>query len=170
MPRVSLPLAFSALLVLAAPAFAQSLGGAAGGGSAGGVGSSSSVGGSSLGGSAGGGVSPSLGGASNTVGSSGGVLGSSATSTQQRATAGSTTINSVNADAVARSGNIGAATTIGGTGTTAAGTNSSGFQSIGGTGPAALYRIPRPRVNVDLTAIRSALRQGPNATPDARGY
>ncbi|KTQ95246.1 hypothetical protein NS365_16250 [Aureimonas ureilytica] len=146
-------IALAAGLSFALPAHAQSIGG-------GGIGGSSGA-------SAGGGSStPSLGGATNSLGSSGGV-GSSSTSTQQRATAGSATINSVNADAAARSGNLGAASTIGNSTGSALGGGT--FQSTAGTGPAALYNIPIPKVNVDLPSIRSALRQGPNATPDRYG-
>ncbi|KQQ88727.1 hypothetical protein [Aureimonas sp. Leaf324] len=163
-PSSLLALATFAAVSIAIPAGAQSLGGASNS-----VGSSG-TGGSSIGGSGttGGGVTPSLGGAANAVGSSGGV-GSSATSTQQRATAGSTTLNPINADAAARTGNVGAASTIGSDGTLgSSGSNGTGYGQAG-AGPASLYNIPRPRVNVDLGAIRSALRMGPNATPDSRG-
>ncbi|WP_182086887.1 hypothetical protein [Aureimonas sp. ME7] len=150
-------------LVAALPAGAQSLGGASNS-----VGSSGS-GGSGIGGGGGGSSTPSLGGASNSVGSSGGV-GSSATSTQQRATQGSGTLNPVNADAAARTGDVGSASSIGGVSGTigASGTGASYGQA--GAGPARLYNIPRPRVNVDLDGIRAALRMGPNATPDSRGF
>ncbi|RIY00109.1 hypothetical protein D3218_12505 [Aureimonas flava] len=143
---------------LAVPAGAQSLGGASN--SVGSSGSSSTSSSSTS--------TPSLGGASNAIDSSGGV-GSSATSTQQRATAGSGTLNSINADAAARTGDVGSATTIGNAGTTG---DTVGGTTYGqsGAGSAALYNIPRARVNVDLGAIRAALRMGPNATPDARGY
>jgi len=146
------------------PAAAQSLGGASNS-----VGTSGS-GGSSVGGSGttGGGLTPGLGGASNSIGSSGGV-GSSATSTQQRATAGSTTLNPINADAAARTGNVGAASTIGSDSTLGSTGNGTGYGQAG-AGSAALYNIPRARVNVDLRGIRAALRMGPNATPDSRGY
>jgi len=106
---------------------------------------------------------PTLGAAGNQVPAAG---GSSATATQQRAAEGSTSIGSVNADAVARTGNVGAATTIGGRDS---GTVDGRIRSISGTGPESLYRIPRARVNVDLSAIRRAVALGPNATPDGAG-
>lgn len=146
--------ALAAGLTLALPAQAQSVGGGSIGGS---------VGGSSTGSSS----TPSLGGATNALGSSGGV-GSSSTSTQERATAGSATLNPVNADAAARTGNIGAASTIG-TSTGSALGGSGTYQSTPGSGPAALYNIPIPKVRVDLASIRSALREGPNATPNRYG-
>ncbi|WP_156421456.1 hypothetical protein [Aureimonas sp. AU40] len=105
---------------------------------------------------------PSLGNATNVVGSERG-------STQQRATEGSSSVSSANADAVARSGNFGAATTIGGRTASSSGRAGSTFQSIAGTGPESLYNIPSPIVSVDLDGIRKAVKLGPNATPDSRG-
>ncbi len=160
-----LGLATLAAVSIAMPAGAQSLGGASNSVGSSGTGGSS-VG--SSGGTTGTGLTPSLGGASNPIGSSGGV-GSSATSTQQRATAGSTTLNPINADAAARTGNVGAASTIGSDGTLgSSGSNGTGYGQAG-AGPASLYNIPRRRVNVDLGAIRSALRMGRTRPRISRG-
>ncbi len=124
-------------LGLGVPAMAQDLGGAgAGGGS-------------------------SLGGAGVSVGGTSGGVGAGP---DPAASAGSSSINSLNVDDAARTGDFGAATTIGGT---YGGTDD--FQSLAGTGPSRLYEIPRPHVGVQLEQIRSALRMWPSATPKPDG-
>lgn len=88
------------------------------------------------------------------------------------ATAGSTAINSVNADSLARSGgSVGTSSVVtldSGTGGTMSG-GSSGYQSVAGAGPARLYRIPDPSIGVDLGNIRRGLLSAPSATPDGLG-
>lgn len=110
---------------------------------------------------AGGGSTPSLGGAGVSVGETSGGVGAGPS---PAASAGSSSINSLNVDDAARTGDFGAATTVGGT---YGGMDD--YQSIAGTGPSRLYDIPRPRVGVQLDEIRAALRQWPSATPKADG-
>jgi hypothetical protein len=192
MSRKLLLTAAVASLLISGPAFAQvgggGVGGSAGGvgGSAGGVGGSGGVGSSPAGGvggstgttsplpSLGSGSTPSgsgvgSGGLSGSgIGSGQGAAGSGASTTEQRASEGATTINSLNVDSLAREGTAGtglsssSAGSFGVTGTT-------GTPSIAGAGPEALYNIPQPSVAVDPVAIRNALAAGSNATPKADG-
>ena len=93
-------------------------------------------------------------------------LGTSAdttTTTQGRASAGSSTIDSANADNLARSG-----TSAGTTPVTTFGGNG-GYQATAGAGSSRMYRIPEPSVGVDLGGIRRGLEDGPSAIPKANG-
>ena len=132
-------IALVAALGFSLPAVAQDLGGAG----------------------AGGGSTPSLGGAGVSVGGTASGVGAGPS---PAASAGSSSINSLNVDDAARTGDFGAATTIGGT---YGGTDD--FQSLARTGPSRLYDIPRPHVGVQLEQIRSALRMWPSATPKPDG-
>lgn len=131
-------------VLLAGPAAAQGIGGGSGGG--GGIGGGGS-----------GGSGPSLGGAGVSIDSSSGGVGAGP---DPAASAGSSSIDSINVDDAARTGDFGAATTLGGS----MGTGSDDFQSAAGSGPAELYNIPRPRVGVQLEQIRAALSAQPSAT------
>jgi hypothetical protein len=154
----------AAAAIMAAPASAQ-LSNSVGGGASGGVGASSSAGGGSTPGDSGG----AMGGAA--IGGTGGAAGGGAATTEQRATEGSGTINPLNADAIARSGNPGSASSFVGTssGTSGTVTGVDNYQSTAGAGPDRLYNIPRAPIAVDPAAIRGALEAGPSATPKADG-
>ena len=103
------------------------------------------------------------------VGASG-IGGAGAATTEERASEGSTTINPLNVDSIARGGDQGATTSFSSGTQTGATVGTSGLPpSVSGAGPEALYEIPQPRVAVDLGAIRGALAAGPSATPKSDG-
>jgi len=169
-----------AAILLGAPAQAQTSGG---------IGGSAGSGGAGVGGVSGGSVAPgsgstAIGGTNGAIGQSGSSVPGSGTSTLSDpiapgATSGSTslgaattegvasqgasTINSLNAEGLARSD--------GGAGTSSVTSLSTGSDQVGtpGAGSEQDYRITRPSVSVDLGAIRRGLAKGPSAIPKPNG-
>ncbi|MEF2553021.1 hypothetical protein VQ042_16905 [Aurantimonas sp. A2-1-M11] len=165
--RRSVPFLVALAAILAgAPAQAQISGGVGGSSGSGGITGSgaSGTGGSGIGT----GSSLTDTGTSSTLtdpiapGASSGATGLDTDSTLGRASEGSATINSLNADELARSD--------GGAGTSSV-TTFGTSDGIGtpGTGSDRDYRITKPTVAVDLGAIRRGLSDAPSAIPKPNG-
>ncbi|WP_040325933.1 hypothetical protein [Aurantimonas manganoxydans] len=180
--RRTLPSLIAIATILAAgPALAQlsgGVGGSSGAGGSSGIGGSSGSGVVTGSGSGAGGIGSTSGvgsgsslsdtGASPTLtdpiapGASSGSTGLGADTTEGLASEGSSTINSLNAEGLARS-EAGAGTSS----VTSFGTS----DTIGtpGAGPDRAYRITKPTVAVDLGSIRRGLSSAPSAIPKANG-
>ncbi len=177
MRRSLTPLIAIAAVLTAAPALAQlsgGVGGSSGAGGSSGIGGSTGSGvvtGSGASGSTGGvgsGSSLSDTGASPTLtdpiapGASSGSTGLGANTTEGLASEGSSTINSLNAEGLARSEDGAGTSSV-----TSFGTS----DTIGtpGAGSDRAYRITKPTVAVDLGSIRRGLSNAPSAIPKANG-
>ncbi|MBC8128921.1 MAG: hypothetical protein H7Y08_01215, partial [Rhizobiaceae bacterium] len=109
-----------------------------------------------------------VGGSSSGQGITGGLNSSGAGSTD---VLGNQSVVPSNVDSIARSGNAGAATGLGGTGRSGAGGSNEVEQPLSrsGAGSPAEYDIRQPGVGVDLQSIRGALAADPSATPKPNG-
>lgn len=179
MRRSLTPLIAIAAVLTVAPALAQlsgGVGGSSGAGGSSGIGGSTGSGvvtgsgASGIGSTSGVGSGSSLSdtGASPTLtdpiapGASSGSTGLGANTTEGLASEGSSTINSLNAEGLARSEDGAGTSSV-----TSFGTS----DTIGtpGAGPDRAYRITKPTVAVDLGSIRRGLSNAPSAIPKANG-